>query len=273
MSVTCDDGMPAPLSDPRVNRREPPQSERNRTLDGVRGCLALLVLTWHASSQTSIVFLAASQAAVCGFFVLSSLVLTRAWDGRYGAFLLRRFVRLWPMYALCLGTAYVVAQRQPVWSQFFWYPPMNPNDPALVDRPAWSLCIEAWAMLAMPIFVRLAGKPIPWLFVATMLCLLAQKIDGNFFFAVFFVAGAGLSTCEFRFAPLEHWLPQWLGRISYPLYLSHWIVLNHFPGPLILRVAVAFAVAQMLTWTVERWSIEASRQTSRLWPRAAVRAV
>jgi peptidoglycan/LPS O-acetylase OafA/YrhL len=68
-------------------------------------------------------------------------------------------------------------------------------------------------------------------------------------------------------------LPQWLGRISYPLYLSHWIVLNHLPGPLILRVAVAFAVAQMLTWTVERWSIEVSRHTSRLWPRPAMRAV
>lgn len=238
---------------------------RNRTLDGARGCLALIVLLWHLSSQTFIPFLAASQAAVFGFFVLSALVLTRAWDGHYPVFLMRRFVRLWPMYALCLGTGYILAQRRPEWTEFFWFPLINPNDATLVDRPAWSLCIEAWEMLAMPLFVRFAGKPLPWIFAAVIAgCLLRGAFEALPFFAVFFVIGAWLSSFEFRWAPLEHWLPQWLGRISYPLYLSHWMVLRYCPGSTVARVAAAFVIAQILTWTVERWSIDASRQGWRM---------
>jgi peptidoglycan/LPS O-acetylase OafA/YrhL len=188
-------------------------------------------------------------------------VLTRTWDGHIPAFLCRRFVRLWPMYALCLGAGYILARRTPEWSEFFWFPLMNPNDPTLVDLPAWSLCIEAWAMLAMPLFVRFRGKPLVWAFVATMAgCLFRNAFDALPFFAVFFVAGAWLSSFEFRWAPLEHWAPQWLGRISYPLHLSHWMVLRYCSGPIVLRAAAALVLAQLLTWTVERWSIDASRQ-------------
>jgi peptidoglycan/LPS O-acetylase OafA/YrhL len=239
-------------------------SGRNKTLDGARGCLALVVLLWHVSSQTSGILLAASQGAVFGFFILSALVLTRAWDGHTPAFLCRRFVRLWPMYALCLGAGYILARRQPQWSEFFWFPLMNPNDPTLVDLPAWSLCIEAWAMLAMPLFVRFRGKPLVWVFAAAMAgCLFRNAFDALPFFAVFFVVGAWLSSFEIRWSPLEHWAPQWLGRISYPLYLSHWLVLRYCPGPIVGRAALAFLVAQLLAWTVERWSIDASRQITR----------
>jgi peptidoglycan/LPS O-acetylase OafA/YrhL len=244
----------------------PSRAARNGTLDGLRGCLAAVVLAWHATDQTSLLFLIASQAAVCGFFVLSALVLTRAWDGRYPAFLLRRFVRLWPLYALSLGAAYVLARQQPVWSQFFWFPLMHPNDPGLVDRPAWSLCIEAWAMVVMPFFVWFAGKPFVFALAGIGACVLTVEINSLFFFSVFFVAGAWLSRFEFHFAPLEHWLPQWLGRISYPLYLSHWIVFRHLPGPIGVRIAVAFAAAQVLTWTIERWSIDLSRRAGKMRP-------
>jgi peptidoglycan/LPS O-acetylase OafA/YrhL len=66
---------------------------------------------------------------------------------------------------------------------------------------------------------------------------------------------------------LEAPLPQWLGRVSYPLYLSHWVILYYAPGPLILRVAACFVAAEALAVTVERWSVAGSRHLSKIWPR------
>ena len=243
--------------------------DRNRTLDGVRGSLALLVLLWHASSGSltldNAVFMAISQYAVLGFFILSGLVLTRAWDGDVPAFLLRRFVRLWPLYALSLAAGFLAAHRWPEWSQFLWYPLMNSRDNTLVDHQAWSLCIEAWAMPAMPLFV-LAGRSLVSTIAGVGACFLLARWDSNFGFGVFFVLGAWLARFEIRARLFETAPLQWLGRISYPLYLTHWMVLHYLGGPLWARVALAFAIAQALTWTVERWSISGSRRAGR-WVR------
>ena len=238
---------------------------RNRTLDGIRGSLALLVLVWHTAKGTAFdnpFCMAISQYAVMGFFILSGLVLTRAWDGDVPAFLIRRFVRLWPLYALALAAGFLAAHRAPLWSQFVWYPLMNSRDNTLVDHPAWSLCIEAWAMLAMPL-VALAGRSIAGAIAGVAACFVAARWDTNFGFGVFFVLGAFLARFEIRMKLFEMALLQWLGKISYPLYLTHWMVLNYLHGPLWARVALSFAIAQLLTWTVERWSISGSRSAGR----------
>ena len=72
-------------------------------LDGLRGALALvvvlnhvLVVGWHNYAID-----AAGHAAVLVFFWMSGLVLTRAWDGEFRAFLIRRTIRLAPVYVLC----------------------------------------------------------------------------------------------------------------------------------------------------------------------------
>jgi peptidoglycan/LPS O-acetylase OafA/YrhL len=230
---------------------------RSHSLDGVRGCLALLVLVSHA--VPSVPLLVLSQAAVCGFFVLSGLVLTWSWDGHYLRFLARRFIRLWPMYALCLAGGYAASGCPIAYTEFFWWPLPTPNNLAPVDPPSWSLSIEAWAMLAMPLFVWFGRGSLIRAEIGVLLCLAAALIDPHAVFGVFFVIGAWASRFKFRVAALEHPLPQWLGRISYPLYLSHWPILYYFPGPMIVRVLAAFALAQVLTMTIERWSIAASR--------------
>ena len=75
---------------------------RVAAVDGLRGLLAVVVLAWHVAAPFGLAWLLpAANLAVATFFVLSGYVLTRGWDGRYGVFLIRRFLRLWPVYAAC----------------------------------------------------------------------------------------------------------------------------------------------------------------------------
>ena len=53
--------------------------------------------------------------------------------------------------------------------------------------------------------------------------------------------------------------PQWLGRISYPLYLTHVPIIWYMHLPLAVSIPLALAVAEILARTVEVWSIMASR--------------
>ncbi len=61
-------------------------TRRLPALDGLRGCLALLVVVYHATDPCPIThqLMLASRAAVAAFFVLSGWVLVRGWDERYG---------------------------------------------------------------------------------------------------------------------------------------------------------------------------------------------
>src|SRR5271156_4044751 len=128
-------------------------SERLPAVDGLRGLLACVVMTWHATDPLRLDLLRVpADLAVCGFFVLSGYVLTRGWGAPLPEFLLRRFVRLWPPYAFCLTAAYVVAGVLPRWSMYAWWPVVSPA----VDPPIWSLCVEACAMPFMPLFIWLA---------------------------------------------------------------------------------------------------------------------
>src|ERR1700744_6067607 len=108
--------------------RASPAHARLPALDGLRGVLALVVVLWHATSPTGLLWFAyPAKFAVFGFFVISGLVLTRSWDRRPGVFGSRRIVRLWPPSAICLAVGYLIA-RQPVdWRQFFFFPLITPD--------------------------------------------------------------------------------------------------------------------------------------------------
>ena len=115
-------------------------------------------------------------------------------------------------------------------------------------------------MLLMPVIVW-AGRAslIRALLVVYGFSIAARMLNTNLVFGVFFVAGAHLSRFELRWHVMEGAIFQWFGRISYPLYLSHWLVLRYTPAPIALRLAACFLVAWGLTVTVERWSILGSR--------------
>lgn len=244
------------------------REKRILALDGLRGCLAMVVVAAHYAElfRTNALFLS-GQLAVIIFFLMSGYVLTRSWDGNYVAFLMRRFVRLWPTYALCLAAGYLIAHQVPVFSEFFWYPYISPNDPHNVDQPVWSLILEAWAMPFMP-FIVWAGTGSTWraaLFMAAGVVLM--PIIKPSFVLTIFIAGAFLSRVEFKNLLLESPIPQWLGKISYSLYLSHALVLKIFVNAFGLWGTVAafpaiFAVAWALWLLVESPSILLSRRTA-----------
>lgn len=237
---------------------------RNRTLDGLRGCLAVLVLVNHALQTCGYSFMfKPAGCAVFAFFTISGYVLTKAWDGHYFAFLLRRAVRLWPVYALCLTAGALLLKTPLPLSLFVWLPVSTPDTSPVADPPAWSLSIEAWAMLGMPAYVWVSRRSATWLAGVSAVLACLSLSQPPLMMGCFFFAGAWLTRYEFRWAPLERTLPQWLGRISYPLYLCHWPILAGLGLPLIASIPLAFAVAEILTRTVERGSIRASRAVMR----------
>ena len=235
-------------------------------IDGLRGLFALVVVVNHvAQNLGSQALFPAANVSVCVFFVLSGYVLTRGWDGRYGVFLARRFLRLWPTYALCLGAGYAIAATPPVWSQFFWYPLLTANSKPAIDPPIWSLCIEAWAMVFMPL-IALAGRGRVWrAALLYALAIAASSYYVKFAFGEYFLIGAFLSRWDFRNRFLSAAGPQWLGRISYSLYLSHWLVFvlanRYFGGwGVVASIPVAFVVAWVVWRFVEAPSIRLSRR-------------
>ncbi len=84
----------------------------------------------------------------------------------------------------------------------------------------------------------------------------------------YFVAGAALAHTEVRNRVLEGRLAQWLGRISYSLYLSHALVLATAvkalgPAGGVWALPAVFAVGWLVWRTVERPSLELSRQSDK----------
>ena len=261
--------MPPPAAEPFA------RPDRVAAIDGLRGLLAVVVLAWHACERLGVNWmLVFANIAVGLFFVMSGYVLTRGWDGRFGLFLVRRFVRLWPVYALCLGAGYLIAGVHPVWSEFFWLPYMGPNASPAIDPPIWSLFIEAYAMPLMPLIVW-AGAASG---LRAGLCMAAAAAVGLAVPQVsalpLFMGGAFLARTAWRNRLLEYALPQWLGRVSYSLYLSHFLVLElavRVLGPWggVAAIPVAFAVGWLVWLAVERPSIRLSRRiAARLRPPA-----
>jgi peptidoglycan/LPS O-acetylase OafA/YrhL len=250
-----------------------PARGRLHALDGLRGILATVVVADHVAVELGSVALgAAASVSVAVFFILSGLVLTRAWDGYFGRFLARRFLRLWPVFGCCFIAGSLMAGLSPLTPELFWVPwPVYDAD--LRCPPTWSLFIEAWAALAMPFFVwsarggwlRSVGAMGACVALAAFWWPNSLALRAFLCYLVCFVIGAALSPKTLRNPLLESPLPQFLGRISYSLYLTHWLVLRNATAAwgtagTILAVPAVFAVA-WLTWiVVERPSIALSRR-------------
>ncbi len=247
---------------------------RFRSIDGLRGLLASIVFAYHLSFHFgSTALLSAANFSVCAFFVMSGYVLTSSYDGNFGAFLVKRFVRLWPVFALCLALGYLVEGVAPTWTQFFWYPVLTARSLPAVNPPIWSLCIEAWAMLFMPLIVRIGRGPPVALLAGVVVIGLAGSLDVRMLFGLFFVAGAFASRLPFSFRLLDGPLLQAMGRISYSLYLVHAPILayadRHY-GRLGLALSVPFIVAT--AWCLCRFVDEPSVRLSRALSRRIGRA-
>lgn len=84
-------------------------------LDGLRGLAALCVVAYHLTSPLGFAIAPGGGLAVDLFFLLSGLVLARAYDARLaagmnsGQFMRARLLRLYPLYALGLAISFLHA--------------------------------------------------------------------------------------------------------------------------------------------------------------------
>lgn len=136
-------------------------------LDGLRGVAILLVLVGHATSYH---LLAVSGVSL--FFVLSGFLITRilvdsaSKPHYFRNFYIRRALRIWPLYFLILGIAYLTplfpfshaelpAYRFLLYIQNFWS--LNHAPPIL--GTTWSLAIEEQFYMVWPLVIWLCRTP------------------------------------------------------------------------------------------------------------------
>jgi peptidoglycan/LPS O-acetylase OafA/YrhL len=221
-----------------------------------------LALSWGVLG-----FLPVARAAVTVFFLISGYVLTLSWDGGLAIFLVRRFLRLWPVFALCMGFGALVLKASPLWSEYFWYPMASAKSNFSFDVPMWSMFVEAWAMLAMPLIVW-GGKTPSRVAAALAIFVGMSYFMPNALYGAFFVLGSYCTKFSFDLRFLNTRIPQWLGKISYSLYLTHWIVLIvcnlYIPTvAMAVQLPLCLLVAQIVWMTIENPSVLLSREVAK----------
>jgi peptidoglycan/LPS O-acetylase OafA/YrhL len=249
------------------------ETARVASVDGLRGLLAAFVMFAHlVNAAGDGRYIGFANLCVVAFFIISGYVLTRGWRGAYAGFLVRRFVRLWPLYALCMAVGGWLSMNPAPLSNYLWWPFMGIDRQAPQDPVTWSLFVEAWAMPFMPLIIGVARRP-RFMFPVLTALLLAKPWSHDIYYGAFFIIGSHLAdrTTSSRF--LESAPVQWLGRISYSLYLSHVLTIgalkHHAPGFWIyLAIPASLVVAQILCVAVEQPSISLSRRAGRFVERA-----
>ena len=243
--------------------------QRLHALDATRGVLALVVVAGHVCLPFGSAFLTPCRLlaplgllSVLMFFLMSGFVLARAYDGRPLSFMVRRVVRLWPLYALCIVIGHMLRGSFLPWPELVWAPGYFP----WVDTPAWSLCYEAWMTPVFPVFFALA-RANRWAAVAVSLglfVLACAKVSLGLVSAAPMVLGVALAQFRLRFPTKVPPATLWLGKLSFSLYLTHQLVLTGAEGlcgpwGAVLALPAILPVAWAAWWAVERPSIAVSR--------------
>lgn len=218
------------------------------TLDAMRGIAALFVLTRHFPDPTLPGLFPGSYLAVDMFFVLSGFVLSHAygWDlaGRMGAraFLLKRVIRLYPLYILgsigvALGYLLMWVTWQP-WGRlrmatslagaFVMLPlpdrfAFNIGVAYPLNQPAWSLFWELAVNFVFALFAWTVRRLLGVIAVgAVLLMLLAYHfgtIDVGQAWHSFFGGGCRVVYSFFIGALLYRFQSRWNLRLPAPLLL------------------------------------------------------
>jgi peptidoglycan/LPS O-acetylase OafA/YrhL len=176
---------------------------RNSNLDIIRGALAswivILHVFWFAGLDNGF-FAWSGRTTVEGFIVLSGYVITRLliFKGEsYGLFIFRRFMRLFPAFAVCmilalilrpwtLGTAPSEFAREAAENQFFWQQlvahasllyglvpeSILPQGSIAFLPPAWSISLEMQLYLVAPLVLWLVRRVRYGLYVTGILSMM-----------------------------------------------------------------------------------------------------
>ena len=201
----------------RVHQRAHPDSMTSLTgittdaarvleLDGLRGLAALCVVVFHTNSR----WMPGGWAAVDAFFALSGFLITSILV-KHGdsprflvQFYMRRGLRIWPIYYLCLVAFMLFNRKLPVrcnWSGLWYYltythnialywSGRNPSFHRFLSH-TWTLSIEEQFYILWPLLVVVLGlKRLPLLAILCVLvsviarsrgwsgCLLLGRMDG-----------------------------------------------------------------------------------------------
>jgi len=239
--------------------------KRIPALDALRGMFALLVVIDHTLMTTgAFVLSGAAHFAVLFFFILSGFVLARSYDGRFLNFIVRRLIRLWPLYAICIVCGSIIAGKHVAMGNLVWWPQSEPD----VDPPAWTLYYEAWAIPLLPVVFYLASLNRSFAIILTALSLTWWHIDSRLTFAPFFVAGVAAAQFDIPFPTRIPRPALWLGQISFSLYLTHQIVLNAAvaafgPSGAVASLPAVVLIAWAAWWAIEQPSIALSRRVGK----------
>ncbi|MFT9258405.1 MAG: acyltransferase [Acetobacter sp.] len=176
-------------------------------LDGIRGILALTVILNHmigvVTGWNEQRPLSGAYISVIYFFILSGFVLTYAHktNHKFIYFFFLRLARLWPLH--CITTlamiaiyaynskhmgyvaGYYVFNYKVILQNLLFLHGVTPHQFPLINDPSWSISIEFWASLLIPvIFIKI--KPLKRLFIACLFILLlcvqstAGFVDSSF---------------------------------------------------------------------------------------------
>ena len=151
---------------------------RFNSLDGIRGILALTVLFSHtigvATGWTEQRPLVGAYISVIYFFMMSGFVLTHAHrvSHKFLPYLLFRLARLWPLHVISIILMIVIytynkhvggyipglyfLNWKVILENIAFLHGITPLDFPLINEPSWSISIEFWASLLVPIiFIRI----------------------------------------------------------------------------------------------------------------------
>jgi peptidoglycan/LPS O-acetylase OafA/YrhL len=240
-------------------------SARIPFLDALRGVLACIVVTVHiALAFDCRTLVIPGLLAVIGFFLLSGYVLARGYDGDPATFIVRRMIRLWPVYAICVCVGAATQGFLPSSNELLWLSFPAWGSTPVSNPPAWSLYYEAWATLAFPLVFRLAtmDRRLGWV-LATGIATLGL-LDFRCFLASFFVVGATLAQYEFHIRQGVPAWSIWIGKVSFSLYLTHQVILSAAetaigPWGAVYALPFLLPVAWVTWWGLERHSTNWSR--------------
>lgn len=239
------------------------------TLDALRGAAALLVVIYHAGTSR----IPGGYLAVDMFFALSGFVLAYNYSGAISGlrdvvpFMRKRFVRLYPLYAVALAVGFVVYLWTSLAAGTFW--PTKavatlaanglflPAPPQLsvtwhlfpFNPPAWSLLFEMLVNLAFVLALPFLGRRMLWAIIAIGAVMLVAsalalgELDGGVRNTTWW-AGAARVTFSFFLgvALYRFWTA---GRLT--LTLNPWVAALALVGLLMVPAPDGWRVARDLT--------------------------
>lgn len=226
-------------------------TRRIKKLDSVRGIAALMVLVGHCGGLPLFVDVNGSyfwwlkslwdgETSVIMFFVLSGYVLALQQSSParpdYSGFVVRRFARIWPAFAVALASAFALLHLCGVPSgasgEHGGYHPV-PGDlglnllmlgsPYTIDPPVWSLYVEMHISLIFPLLYVLANRvnlPVGLVVSMAASLLLTRTVHwampeflvslaSSSRYLCLFVVGASLARGDSRIGQIYRAAPDW----------------------------------------------------------------